>query len=100
MNVITVTNQKGGVGKTAIALHLAFAARDRGQSILLVDLDSQGNATLALKAGALPAYGGAALLFNPEEDVIPTVTGEIHLVVGAGDERRFVRIVNRSLAGA
>lgn len=32
--------------------------------------------------------------------VIPTVTGEIHLVVGAGDERRFVRIVNRSLAGA
>lgn len=32
--------------------------------------------------------------------VIPTVTGEIHLVVGAGDDRRFVRIVNRSLPGA
>ena len=29
--------------------------------------------------------------------VLPTVTGEIHLVVGTGDDRRFVRIVNRAL---
>ncbi|KXA97812.1 hypothetical protein AKJ39_02975 [candidate division MSBL1 archaeon SCGC-AAA259J03] len=36
---ITVSNQKGGVGKTTICLHLAVALADRGRDVLLIDLD-------------------------------------------------------------
>ncbi len=43
---IAVANQKGGVGKTSIAAHLACLAHETGQHTLLVDLDQQGSATL------------------------------------------------------
>jgi chromosome partitioning protein len=43
--IITVVNQKGGVGKTTICCHLAFAAQDAGKRVLVVDFDTQGNAS-------------------------------------------------------
>lgn len=45
MKAITVMNRKGGVGKTTIALHLAACAAEMGLKTLLVDMDSQCNAT-------------------------------------------------------
>lgn len=42
---LAVTNQKGGVGKTAVAINIAGALNDRGRDVLFVDLDPQGNAT-------------------------------------------------------
>lgn len=42
---IAVTNQKGGVGKTAMAINVAGALNARGRDVLFVDLDPQGNAT-------------------------------------------------------
>lgn len=42
---IAVTNQKGGVGKTAVGINVAGALNERGRDVLFVDLDPQGNAT-------------------------------------------------------
>jgi chromosome partitioning protein len=46
--VVSLVNQKGGVGKTTTAVSLAVALGRRGQRVLLVDLDPQANATSAL----------------------------------------------------
>jgi chromosome partitioning protein len=48
MRVISVMNQKGGCGKTTTAVNLAGALCQRGQRVLVVDLDPQAHATLGL----------------------------------------------------
>ena len=48
MGILAVVNQKGGVGKTTVALGLASAAMMRGRRSLVVDMDPQANATTGL----------------------------------------------------
>jgi chromosome partitioning protein len=48
MRVLVVSNQKGGVGKTTTAISLGAALVERGQRVLIVDLDPQANATSGL----------------------------------------------------
>jgi len=64
--IIAVSNQKGGVGKTTTAVTLAHGLARRGLSVLLVDLDSQGNVADSL--GVRPGNDLYRLLFPGLEE--------------------------------
>ena len=69
MKVITIANQKGGVGKTTTAMMLAQGLIAKGFKTLLIDADTQGNATDLYKA----KVDGEATLYDVLLDGVPIV---------------------------
>jgi chromosome partitioning protein len=93
VQVVATLSLKGGVGKTTVALGLAGAAQQHGVRTLVVDLDPQANATIALDVGATAATV-AEVLDDPRRSVIhraiaPSGWGEgLDVLVGAEQTER------------
>lgn len=64
MKTLVIANQKGGVGKTTLLVHMAHYAAEAGNRTLVVDLDPQRNTTASLEAfvSGIPA----STLFEPQ----------------------------------
>ena len=69
MKTLVVTNRKGGVGKTTLALHLAAAGVEAGLRTLLIDLDPQGSSS---SVAAPDSCGLAEALWDDESTVQPS----------------------------
>lgn len=112
MLVVTIANQKGGVGKTTTAISLSAGLALKGKKTILIDMDPQANATsglgINLKDMEKTVYNVLVGISDINESYIPTgienlfilpstqdlVGAEIELVSMEKRERRLLQAIN------
>jgi chromosome partitioning protein len=99
MFVLALVNQKGGCGKTTVAVNLAGALAQLGHSTLLVDLDPQAHATMALGTAPRPGVDATILDVLAGEGSLDEaalgVSGGIWLVPAALELAQFEELSAR-----
>jgi chromosome partitioning protein len=78
MITITLLQEKGGVGKTTIATHLAAGLAIQGQRVVLVDADAQANATLAMGIEEQPGLYDLLIREAAFNDVLQRVSPDVY----------------------
>lgn len=108
MKTITLLNEKGGVGKTTLATHLAAGLAILGARVVLVDADPQGNATSAVGLDKRPDFYDLVVRGAPWNQVLrrihPDVFGEpdspprgvLYAVTSNGESRNIANSINNN----
>ncbi len=78
MKVITLSNEKGGVGKTTIATHIAAGLAVRGKRVLMIDADAQANATMSFGLQEQPLFYDLMVRNAKWNDVLHIITPEAY----------------------
>jgi len=92
MQIIAVTNIKGGVGKTTTAVNLAFLSAAAGEATLLWDLDPQGAATYILRCEANEGASAKKLVAGKRELpelLVPSAYDKLHVLPSDFSYRNF-----------
>lgn len=78
MQVITFSNEKGGVGKTTLAIHSAAGMAVRGKRVLIIDADAQGNATVNMGLEEEPGFYDLLVRGKSWQDVLRVIPPEAY----------------------
>jgi chromosome partitioning protein len=110
MKIVTLLNEKGGVGKTTLATHIAAGLAVKGLRVVLVDADPQGHATVAMGLPKEPglydllvrdaAFKNVLRFIQPKQYQVPdqAVSGQLFIVPSNVETRNIANSISDSFA--